>query len=89
MISYSLRVASRALVLVGLGLALALASQSTKPAFEMDLFAITQEGFFEPFYVTETQPLRQALDDGTVAGDDRVLVTETAGGRLAVLTDQM
>lgn len=47
------------------------------------------EGLFETFNVTVTQPLRQALAAGTVREDTRVLVTETAAGRLALLTDQM
>jgi hypothetical protein len=46
-------------------------------------------GAFEPFYVTDTQPLAKALEEGKVAADTRLLVTETTGGRLALLTDQM
>lgn len=46
-------------------------------------------GAFEPFYVKDTQRLSKALEEGKVASDTRLLVTETAAGRLALLTDQM
>jgi hypothetical protein len=46
-------------------------------------------GAFEPFYVQETQLLSTALREGKVASDTRLLVTETAAGNLALLTDQM
>jgi hypothetical protein len=46
-------------------------------------------GAFEPFYVRTTEPLSKVLQEGRVAGDTRLLVMETAAGRLALLTDQM
>ena len=46
-------------------------------------------GAFVPFYVTDSELLSAALKDGRVAADTPVLVTGTAGGRLALLTDQM
>ena len=46
-------------------------------------------GAFEPFYVKETQALKKALDEGTIAPDTRLLVLDTAGGKLALLTDQL
>jgi hypothetical protein len=69
-----------------------LAAQSktnVKPAFDITRFSPTPPGTFETFYVGETQSLRQALDAGTVAENMPVLVTETAGGKLVLLTDQM
>jgi hypothetical protein len=63
----------------------ALAEQS----FDMKRFSPTPPGTFETFYVSETKPLRQALDAGTVSEEMPVLVTETAAGKLALLTDQM
>jgi hypothetical protein len=59
------------------------------PGFDIARLNTENYGAFEPFYVTETQPLKKALDEGKVAPDTRVLVTETAGGKLAFLTDQM
>ena len=47
------------------------------------------EGQFQTFHVTETQPLRKALDAGILKEDTSVLVTQTVGGKLALLTDQM
>jgi len=58
------------------------------PAFDITRL-VQSEGRFETFHVTRTQPLRQALDGGVLTDDTRVLVTETAAGRLALLTDQM
>ena len=60
-----------------------------KAAFDIRRFSPTPPGTFETFYVTATQPLKQAFDAGTLKEDTRVLVTETATGKLALLTDQM
>ena len=46
-------------------------------------------GRFETFHVAKTQPLSQALSDGTISDEMPVLVTETATGSLALLTDQL
>lgn len=46
-------------------------------------------GAFEPFYVDTTEPLSRVFQEGRVAADTRLLVTETATGWLALLTDQM
>ena len=58
-----------------------------KPGFDIKRFSSAGNGWFETFYVKETQPLRKALDEGRVAAETRVLVTQTAGGRLALLMD--
>ena len=60
-----------------------------KPGFDIARFAPTAVGTFETFYVKETDPLKKALDEGKIAADTRVLVIETAAGRLALITDQM
>ena len=69
------------------------ATQSTngnkKRAFDISRFSTAGNDLFETFHVTETKPLRQALDAGSLKEDSRVLVTETAAGKLALLTDQM
>ncbi len=44
---------------------------------------------FEPFLVSETQSLSDALAAGVVESDTRLLVMEHSAGRLALLTDQM
>lgn len=44
---------------------------------------------FEPFRVSETQSLRDALAAGVVGSQTRLLVMEHPAGRLALLTDQM
>ena len=60
-----------------------------KPGFDISRFAVTVVGTFETFYVKEMYPLKKVLDEGKVAGDTRLLVTTTAAGRLALITDQM
>lgn len=60
-----------------------------KQGFDISRFSNAGNGWFQTFHVKDTQPLRKALADGKVASDTRLLVTETAGGRLALLTDQM
>jgi hypothetical protein len=44
---------------------------------------------FEPFVVTSTRAIRDALRAGDVAADTDVLITTTASGPLALLTEQM
>jgi hypothetical protein len=61
----------------------------TKPGFDLKRLNTENYGSFVPFYVTQTERLSAALKEGRVAADTPVLVTETAAGRLALLTDQM
>jgi non-ribosomal peptide synthetase component F len=60
-----------------------------KPGFDVKRLSNVGNGHFKTFYVTQTQPLQQALNEGKVAADTRVLVLSTASGKLALLTDQM
>jgi len=60
-----------------------------KPGFDIARFSPTAVGTFETFYVKETYPLLKVLDERKVAPDTRVLVFETAAGKLALITDQM
>jgi hypothetical protein len=59
-----------------------------KPRFDIGRFT-TNGGIFETFSVERTEPLRKVLWDGRVAEDTAVLVTHTAAGNLALLTEQM
>ena len=60
-----------------------------KPGFDISRFNNTANGRFETFNVTKTEPLAAALKDGRVADDTRLLVTQTAAGKLALIMDQM
>lgn len=60
-----------------------------KPGFDISRFALTPVGTFQTFYVKETFPLKIVLDQGKVAPDTRLLVIDTAGGKLALIRDQM
>ena len=58
-------------------------------SFDLSRFSTMGADAFEPFVVPETVSLQQLLADSTVNEDTRLLVTETATGKLALLTDQM
>jgi hypothetical protein len=60
-----------------------------KPGFDISRFSNAGNGWFETFYVTNTEALRDVLKAGRVADDTRLLVTETNAGKLALLMDQM
>lgn len=86
------------LVIVGVGAIYSAFSQSNapaqipngpaKPGFDISRFA-PNGGIFKTFYAEQTEPLRKVLQEGTVAEDTPVLVTATAGGNVALLTEQM
>ena len=59
------------------------------PEFDMSRWRDLGVDLFETNRVTETQRLRDVLDAGTVQPDTPVLLTETAAGPLAFVTDQM
>jgi hypothetical protein len=59
-----------------------------KPGFDIARFS-DNGGIFKTFNVQQTEPLQKALEEGRVVVDTPVLVTETAAGKLALLTDQM
>ncbi|MBI2150025.1 MAG: hypothetical protein HYU27_05400 [Acidobacteria bacterium] len=65
------------------------AQSNKKPEFDIKRFSDAGHDWFETFHVKKYESLRQVLDEGKVAEDTRVLVTDTAGGKLALLTDQM
>lgn len=60
-----------------------------KPGFDIERFSNAGNGWFETFYIEATEPLQKALDDGRLGSGTRMLVMETAGGYLALVTDQM
>jgi hypothetical protein len=59
-----------------------------KPGFDITRYS-SNGGLFKTFSVEQTEPLRKVLQEGRVAGDTPVLVTATAAGNVALLTDQM
>ena len=60
-----------------------------KPGFDVTRLNSSVYGSFETFHVSETQGLRDALKARIVANDTDLLVTETAGGTLALVAEQM
>ena len=80
----------RAVILFALPLsfwAAAVSGQNTD--FDIDIARIGVGSRFEPFRVSETEPLRDAMSAGKLQGDTRVLVLDHPAGVLAFLTDQM
>ena len=90
------------MTVAGLGLASVVAAQPREnlpvelppdgpaaPAFDIERFSNAGNGWFETFYVEETDPLQQALDDGRIGADTRMLVFETSGVNIALVADQM
>ena len=57
--------------------------------FDIDIARVGVGGRFQPFRVTETEPLQGAISANKLQADTRVLVMEHPAGRLAFITDQM
>lgn len=60
-----------------------------RPGFDITRFANIANGTFVTFQVTKTESLRDVLTAARVAEDTRLLVTDTATGKLAFVMDQM
>ena len=56
--------------------------------FDIDIARIGG-GRFEPFVVSETEPMRDAMSARKLQSDTRLLVLDHPAGTLAFLTDQM
>ena len=57
--------------------------------FDIDVARIGVGSRFEPFRVSESEPLQDAMSSGKLQSDTRVLVLDHPAGVLAFLTDQM
>lgn len=57
--------------------------------FDVDRAEIIDSTIFLPFYVTDTQPLRDALSEGVINEAAPLLVMEHEAGTLALSMDQM
>lgn len=73
----------------GAGASFVLPPGPAKPGFDVSRFNFSVHGAFEPFVVTTTLPVRDALSARLVASDTDVLITTTAAGPLALLSEQM
>ncbi len=79
----------RAMALFALPLSLWAAPVSAQDIdFDIDIARIGG-GRFEPFRVSETEPMRDAMSAGKLQGDTRLLVLDHPAGLLAFLTDQL
>ena len=57
--------------------------------FDIDIARIGVGSRFEPFRVSESEPMREAVSAGKLQGDTRVLILDHPAGVLGFLTDQM
>jgi hypothetical protein len=57
--------------------------------FDLDRAFLLDSTVYAPFYVTETRPLRRALDEGTINAATPLLVMEHRAGPLAFIVDQL
>ena len=84
------RARSVPLSLAGLALMTGLASaQTTADDFDLDRAFMSDETIFVPFVVTETIPLREALDNGSISEATALLVFGHDMGNLAFVTQQL
>ncbi len=80
----------RAVVLLAFPLALWVSPVSGQDnEFDIDIARVGVGVRFEPFRVTETEPLQDAMSANKLQGDTRVLVMDHPAGLLAFVTDQM
>ncbi len=78
------------LALAGVALMTGLASaQATADNFDVDRAFLGDETMFVPFEVTETRPLADVLEDGTLSGGTALLVFDHEMGKLAFVTQQL
>ncbi len=81
--------AARAVFLLTLPLSFWAAEVSSQDIeFDIDIARIGG-GRFEPFVVSETEPMSDAMSAGKLQGDTRLLVLDHVAGPIAFLTDQM
>jgi len=69
--------------------AVVLPNGPARPGFDISRLWWGAHGMLDPFKVTQTRPVRDALDKGVIAVDTDVLVTDSPDGPLALLTEQM
>lgn len=60
-----------------------------KAGWDIKRFSNLGNGWFETFYVKNSESLQAVLKQGRVAPNTRLLVFETAAGWLALINDQM
>lgn len=60
-----------------------------KAGWDIKRFSNLGNGWFETFHVEKTESLQAVLKEGRVADNTRLLLMETASGRLAFINDQM
>ncbi len=59
------------------------------PRHRSDRAFVLDSTTYKPFYVTQTRPLQQALDDGMLNAATPLLVMQHSAGTLAFAVDQL
>lgn len=76
--------------LVGLAASSAVAHAQTGAAeFDHSRAILRDASFFEPFYVEETLPLREALSNGTLRKDTPLALLHNEAGPLTLVMSQL
>ncbi len=65
------------------------AGRPSAAAFDIARAYVLDSTVYPPFFVSETQPLRDALEAGVVHGGTRIAVLEHEGGHLALVLEQL
>ena len=76
--------------LIGLAASSAVANAQTGAAeFDHSRAILRDSGMFEPFYVEETIPLKEALDNGTLQKDTPLALLHNEAGPLTLVMSQL
>jgi hypothetical protein len=71
------------------GASLAAQESTRHETFDVSRAMLHDSTVYQPFRVTETRPLREALSDGTLRHDTQVAILERNGWRLAFVMAQL
>ena len=76
--------------LIGLAASSAVAhAQTGATEFDHSRAILRDSGMFEPFYVEETIPLKEALDNGTLQKDTPLALLHNEAGPLTLVMSQL
>ncbi len=76
--------------LIGLAASSTVAHAQTGAAeFDHSRAILRDSGMFEPFYVEETIPLKEALDNGTIQKDTPLALLHNEAGPLTLVMSQL
>ena len=72
-----------------IGSSTAVHAQTGAAEFDPSRAILHETSMFQPFYVTETVPLRQALEDGTLEKNTPLALMDHPDGQLTLVMSQL